>query len=179
MALKTFDQSEFNASFDISKKYEELKTLISLMEGYLSCIKILIKEFPAHVETLSLKSKELNESLSQFSSSFFKDQLIEFKKDIRSEILETTKISSRQFNEQTSKTLKKANQDNKITISSMVFYIILITLIFMSLIIGMLFYCNETESLPPTLKSLFLPTIGIWALSIISLFGIRIYFYKK
>lgn len=179
MALKTFDQSEINASFEASKKYEELKTLISLMEGYLSCLKILIKEFPIHVETMSLKSKELNQTLSQFSSSLFNEQLSKFKKEIHSEILESTRIASREFKEQTSKTLKKANQDNKITISSMVFYIILITLIFMSIIIGMLFYCNETESLPPTLKSLFLPTIGIWALSIISLFGIKIYLFKK
>lgn len=175
MALKTFDQSELNASFDISNKYEELKKLISLMEGYLYCLKILIKEFPAHVETLSLKSKELNESLSQFSSSFFKDQLIEFKKDIRSEILETTKIASRQFNEQTSKTLQRANQDNKITLSSMLFYIIVITLRFMSIIIGMLFYCEETESLPTILKSLFLPTLWIWAIIILTIIGYKIY----
>lgn len=175
MALKTFDQSEINASFEASKKYEELKKLISLMEGYLYCLKILIKEFPAHVETLSLKSKELNESLSQFSSSFFKDQLIEFKKDIRSEILETTKIASSQFNEQTSKTLQRANQDNKITLSTTLFYILLITLGFMCIIIGMLFYCNETESLPSTLKSLFLPTIGIWAIIILTIIGYKIY----
>lgn len=125
--MLNFISSELNASFEASKKYEELKTLISLMKGFLSCLKILIKEFPAHVETLSLKSKELNESLTHFSSSFFKDQLNEFKKDIRSEILETTKIASSQFNEQTFKTLKKVNQDIKITISTTLFYIILIT----------------------------------------------------
>ena len=179
MALKTFDQSEIKASFDASKKYEELKTLISLMEGYLSCLKILIKEFPVHVETLSLKSKELNQTISQFSSSFFNEYLSKFKKEIHSEILEATKIASRQFNEQTSKTLQRANQDNKITLSTTFFYIILITLGFMSIIIGMLFYCNSLDLLPPPLKSLFLPTIGIWALSIISFVGIRIYFYKK
>ena len=136
MAFKTLSDEELNQSIETSKEYGEIKELISQTKGYLQCLQILIQEFPNHVTTLTTKVGELKPIVADIKGKFFDIQVSTLKKKLKEDFMELTedaisKLNTAtdrvitKFNDETMKTLKSVNQDNKVPLSTMAFYIVL------------------------------------------------------
>lgn len=128
MAMKQFNADEMR------KKIQETKTeecnLQTLDRGneIIATIKDMIEKMPHFIEELKKPTSEEN--------------LMEYAKNVTFLMKNGAKIAASDFEKRVSEILKKANRDDKITLTTTSFYIILILMVYLLIFFGAVVFGN-------------------------------------